>query len=98
MHSASNRTYVPISHPSSVACGRARDGPSGVLDATGPSPVGVPARDENVIMRQAFDMNSRTGGMWWGTTIEAPDPRRRLPARTVLRALRPRRPSLLPVL
>lgn len=26
-------------------------------------------------MRQAVGMRSRTGGMWWGTTIEAPDPR-----------------------
>ena len=27
-----------------------------------------------VIMVQAAGMRSRTSGMWWGTTIEAPDP------------------------
>ncbi|MFZ3566517.1 hypothetical protein ACOKM5_06040 [Streptomyces sp. BH097] len=31
-------------------------------------------RDRAGIVRQAAGMKSRPDGMWWGTTIEAPDP------------------------
>ncbi|MCD0486200.1 hypothetical protein LO771_28400 [Streptacidiphilus sp. ASG 303] len=33
-----------------------------------------PARDQNAIMRKAAGTRSRTGGMRWGRTIEAPEP------------------------